>query len=467
MVKGKTKNALETGNHQHLRRRAGSNENMSTADSEDIPENMYKPEKYELDGWIHREKLAKIENEELQAAGINLAKARSRSRDALKTASRDRLRHDFANAEANTREEKRRKVSSPVPAQREEEQEGIEQESWDLRTPEEIEAEQSNSQSYVAPVLRKSGSRIPVLSPNTHSISPEPAEGTPLVQRKRTMSGNMPYDETSIKARTTSLNWNDENEDPTSVVTKKPISPTKVRQKSVSNSPASTSTQKSSVPRKISTTKPAAASSVGRPGTRGNDSERPKTAVNPPEGDPPWLADMYKPDPRLPPDQQIIPTLAKKQRQMEWEQNGMIPKTYDRDFTAMAVHEPDGNPAAQSVEPEIPIEKAQESESWPLKPLPDIRDSKEITTKPLTNSSPPATGGYSTMPKVSSPPMSISSPKIGSPPNTNVNVQSPKVSAVKKENGPQPMQQQPQPRPRLEDEDEKLEKKGCGCCIVM
>lgn len=34
--------------------------------------------------------------------------------------------------------------------------------------------------------------------------------------------------------------------------------------------------------------------------------------INRPEGEPPWLATMYKPDPHLPPDEQMLPTHAKR-----------------------------------------------------------------------------------------------------------------------------------------------------------
>ena len=46
---------------------------------------------------------------------------------------------------------------------------------------------------------------------------------------------------------------------------------------------------------------------------------------------------MYKPDPRLPPDQQIIPTHAKRQQQAQWSEAGAIPTTYDREFSPLAV----------------------------------------------------------------------------------------------------------------------------------
>src|SRR6202000_1552922 len=55
----------------------------------DIPEHMYRPTEDDPQRWIHRDKLAKIESEELQAAGINLAKAR---RTTSKSGQRDTSR---------------------------------------------------------------------------------------------------------------------------------------------------------------------------------------------------------------------------------------------------------------------------------------------------------------------------------------------------------------------------------------
>ena len=75
-----------------LYRHNASNGNVSShgVDS-DIPENMWKPEQEDPEGWIHRDKLAKIESEELQAAGINLANARRQySRSGRRGTSRDR-----------------------------------------------------------------------------------------------------------------------------------------------------------------------------------------------------------------------------------------------------------------------------------------------------------------------------------------------------------------------------------------
>ena len=57
------------------------------------------------------------------------------------------------------------------------------------------------------------------------------------------------------------------------------------------------------------------------------------------------------------------------------------------------------------------------------------------------------------MPKVASPPIGISSPKVG---------QSPRVS-----NTPGQQRLQEQKMNAMDVEEEDKESKGCGCCIVM
>lgn len=131
---------------------------------------------------------------------------------------------------------------------------------------------------------------------------------------------------------------------------------------------------------------------------------------------------MYKPDPRLPPDQQMLPTLAKKMQQEQWQKEGRSPTTYDRNFEPLAVHPNDVPPvppkAEEPAEPEPPVVEK------PKSPEP-------VPPRPNTST------GYSTMPKVQD------TPPLGLTPNPNWNP--PVVSA--------------QDRPKKE--------KGCGCCIVM
>jgi hypothetical protein len=145
---------------------------------------------------------------------------------------------------------------------------------------------------------------------------------------------------------------------------------------------------------------------------------------------------MYKPDPRLPPDQQMLPTHAKKMQQELWEKEGKTPTAYDREFAPLAVRSDESAPDVSSPEqeqtsaaPEDNTLTAEPTASWPLQ----SPRSPELVR--------PGTSGtnYSTMPKVqTAPPITM----------------------------PTPQRVQPALSPPPPKEDEKVEK-GCGCCIVM
>jgi hypothetical protein len=155
--------------------------------------------------------------------------------------------------------------------------------------------------------------------------------------------------------------------------------------------------------------------------------------MNRPEGDPPWLATMYKPDPRLPPDQQMLPTHAKKMQQEQWEKEGKTPTAYDREFAPLAVRpdDPVQVPAKEEKNEAATTDgdnlAAETTSPWPLQPPRSPEPAR------------PGTSGtnYSTMPKVQT------APQIALP--------------------TQRLQLNLPPEPQ---EDEKVEK-GCGCCIVM
>jgi hypothetical protein len=444
-----------------LYRNNASNGNISNADVDnDIPENMYKPDKDDLEGWIHREKLAKIESEELQAAGINLANARrGHSKSSRRDTSRGRRGEETPASER--REEKKPRLAEP--ALEEEEDDPA---NWDLRTPDEIAAEAAAlTQVYSQPMLRKSGSRIPVLTSSPNPVPIEHLERETPLPRKRTMSNSMSPDDslsiTKTRTRKGSVGSTPQVDEDASTPSK-PSSPTK-KSKPSTTSPPGTLTNRKTTPataaaaaaaqRKAST--PAkkeekAPASPPRPSTRGNDMERPRTAVNRPEGDPPWLATMYKPDPMLPPDKQIIPTHARRQQQAQWTEDGSVPKTYDRDFTPIAVHtEEELAKQHNSSNPQSPLNEKFElntgqNAAWPLKPMPIARSN---SGRPGTSGS--ITGSYSTMPKITSP--AIQSPRMGS------------ISSTKAAAPPPRFQEQRPAQP----EDDGTVKKGCGCCVVM
>lgn len=427
----------------------------------DVPENMYKPDE-DPEGWIHRDKLAKIESEELQAAGISLASARrGRSKSGRRDTSRSRKSEESSHSATNDRrEEKKPRLAEPV----EEEEADDGRADWDFRSPEEIAQESAAGQIYPQPTLRKSGSRIPVMTSSPHPIPSERLDRDTPLPRKRTMSNSMSPDDCLAvgKARRRGSKASQDGMDvavtPTPKaaprVASKPASPTKKQQTPPASSSARKTTpssiRKPSGPIKNGPLSPSGSVSQ-RPGTRSGELDRPKTAVNRPEGDPPWLATMYKPDPRLPPDQQIIPTHARRQQQAQWADDGSVPKTYDRDFTPLAVHEPEELTQRNSMTPASPTtdnEKPQEN-AWPLKPMSSVRST--ASGRPGTSGS--ITGGYSTMPKVQPSPVIQQSPRMGS-------LASPRIGAA-----PSRLQDH---RPPAEDEkDDGTVKKGCGCCVVM
>ncbi len=434
---------------------------------------MYKPAEDDPDGWIHRDKLAKIESEELQAAGLNLAKARRNpSKSGQRETSRGR-RSDDRNATDGRRvetEDLTRPRITEEPVEEAEEDERIE---WDLRTPEEIAADSTPSPMYSNPVLRKSGSKIPVLTSSPLPIPQQTIERDHPLARKRTISNSMnPEDGIPVlktrmrRGSTGSQPLLDEGDStlvttPTAakLLTPKTSSPTKSRSKTaaVQGSPPSTASGRktSGTARKTSTnTKPIGTPTPGqRPGTRSGELDRPRTAVNRPEGDPPWLATMYKPDPRLPPDEQIIPTHARRQQQAQWEGSGAVPTTYDRNFSPLAIHTANGqvkapSPVIPSAAPEPEKEGADEEggNPWPLKPTPSVRNSGTGSLRPGTGGS--TNGGYSTMPRVTN---QVQSPRMGS--ITSVPTQPPPRMQVQRMQDAEP--------------EEKVKEKSCGCCVVM
>lgn len=418
--------------------------------------------------WIHRDKLAKIEREELQQAGIQLPPIQVRTgskSSGRRTRSKDRYSNETNGTEQaepwpSHREEKRQRMAYDVAVEGEEGGDG-EPMNWDLRTPEEIAADSYEdagaSRFYKNLSLKKSSSRIPVLTSSPLPIPQEHLERETPLQRKRNASGSGGDEDGIAYTRTRNRSQSGASQvlldDPEGING----TPTPAGSRPGSKSNAQSSPTKAKAPikatgaRKTSATpgprkpsaghKPRTSSGTNnspgqRPVTKSSDN-RPSSAVNRPEGDPPWLATMYKPDPRLPPDQQILPTHAKKLQQEQWEKEGVYPTTYDREFAPLAVHTSDGlkSPSPPTREPE------KQGEEWPLKPAPKSPD--------LTHSARPSTSGtdhagYSTMPKVQS------TPPIGMAP-------SPKLVQ-------QPMRvQEPPPEEGLKQEKEK----GCGCCIVM
>ncbi|TVY76791.1 hypothetical protein Focb16_v007775 [Fusarium oxysporum f. sp. cubense] len=370
--------------------------------------------------WIHRDKLARIESEELQAAGIFVPRTRNHSKQ-RRDRSRSAMRRGTDASENGPRS---RKNSTAVEGRNPE----IAGESWDLRTPEEIAEEESNA--YFTSNSHKGGSRIPVAKTRPGSA--------------HMMKG---FDAMSV-------NSNHNNSLPAPKRTATDTSPKK----------GATGPRKTSGPSKTGT------AATGRPKTRsgsiGNSiSTRPSTRsgeLSPgnkaPEGDPPWMINSYKPDPRLPPDQQLLPTVARRLQQEKWEKEGKFGDVYDKDFRPLNDNElgkPDQLDQADKTEEtdEKQRETSPPEGEWPLK--------LEPTKSPTQRA-----GGYSTMPKISDKPQNspLPSPRTPLSPNAPNAPQAPAQEQSKPEPSTErPVQQHPQQPQPAEDDS----KGGCGCCVVM
>lgn len=358
--------------------------------------------------WIHRDKLARIESEELFAAGFVVPKGRSSSklrRDRSESAQGSdrglhRPRQDSATLEAV-------EPLSSTP-------------SWDLRTPEEIADAEANAYFMSTGA---GGSLIPVAKSSPAPISLDFLEkGSSAAKRYDGADDDSPsYAKTRSRSASASLRDTDYSSSTGGRMGKRSVtdtSPRKARKPSIS----------SSRPPTRSGTK----DSPSRPGTR---SGRKTSRAKHPEGEPPWMANTYKPDPRLPPDQQIPGAVARRLAQEQLEKDGAFGDAYDKDLRPLnknVLRKPEeGDP-----------EQNEGVDEWPLKPA--------VTTSPLLRNG----SMYSTMPKISD------KPQV-SPMTSPRPMQSPQMGS------PQIVQQS-QMQPLQMQEDVAEEKKGgCGCCVVM
>jgi len=371
--------------------------------------------------WIHRDKLARIESQELQAAGIVLPRTRAASKSSRRENSRDQQGNGLRSEQGG---QKRQRIE-PLPAEEETE----EFSGWDLRTPEEVADEQSPYQDMSGGL--KGVSRIPVLKTSPLPIPMEHLERDTPMRRKQSngwVGEEEPISYSKSRGRSQSIKVFED-------ISPNPATPTPISAKRnvTDNSPT-----KKVVPRKGSVSGTRASSAPQRPKTRSgpnqNTNQRPPTRsgelnnVKRPEGDPPWLASMYKPDPRLPPDQQLLPTVAKRLQQEQWEKEGKFGNAYDTSFRPLndeAFLQPEPIPQTIEMEEQKPEEQGTE---WPL---------RGAKSPALSTGRPGTAGGYSTMPKITGTPQGV---------------------------GPLPS---PKPPIQAQEPAEEPKKGGCGCCVIM
>ncbi len=416
--------------------------------------------------WIHRDKLLVIESQEMQEAGIKLPRTgrlgsksqrrREHSRDQYSNGLHD---HD---PDVSNMNEIHNQRFEPTPQQ--EQEEGPEEDpiNCDLRTSEEIAAQSHPGFStpiYRQPGLRSNSSRIPLPRDSPLPIPQEHIERSTPIPRKRGASANWSLgDENGIaygKVRRRSQSVGslillDEREPPRSSPTPamtfsgspdsastSPSKPRVVGKPGSSGSRRTSNAQRNTAnaqrPRNPSTPR---VTSGQRPKSRSGLESRPATAINRPEGDPPWLATMFKPDPRLPPEQQLLPTHAKKlqEEQQHREKERKSESEARKNFQPLAVHTHSGlQPPSPARSLRDQGEKGKETEpAWPLKVVP--KSPRENGSPGGVGSSPNA--GYSTIPRLRGTPQQSRAPS-------------------------------PKPMPQAMEVQDPPQEKSCGCCIVM
>ncbi|KAK3370099.1 hypothetical protein B0H63DRAFT_307376 [Podospora didyma] len=416
--------------------------------------------------WIHRDKLAKIENEELQAAGIFLPMPRERSRSKSQNRagrhdqSQDRVNGQGRGSGAVEQSTRSRKNSITSGEPRTPDVASVH--AWDLRLPEEA----ADEAYFISNGGVKGLSRIPVAKASPVPIPSEHLERDTLLIRKR--DSNSPDDDalTFPKTRARSGSTGNSLAKTTSNGTGPYLSAQQPRKTDASPKKAGIATGT----RRPSAVRPNGV--VGRPKTRGGPSKdstssgggttRPSTrsgerelsissSSKQMEGEPPWMVSAYRPDPRLPPDQQLLPTVARRLQQEKWEREGKFGNVYDREFRPLT-----DEGFLKPPELDAPMEKEAEKDEQAYDQM-DDHDQGDWPLKTESSKSPTLpgrVGSYSTMPKISDKPglSPLPSPRVPTQPQ-----QLPQPT-------PAPaVQRIPQPL----DEEQPQKKDGCGCCVVM
>ena len=476
--------------------------------------------------WIHRDKLAIIESHEMQEAGIKLPPQRQKS-----TGSRSRSRREKnksqdqgivmtdQDVEIPPQKERRiRRLESPM--RQDDGEKHTVANDFDIRTPEEIAADKymdtDSPTGHRQPQseVRKGSSRIPLPRSSPMPIPQEHIERDTPLPRKRGASGNYSagdengFSYSRVRSRNNSIGSaillddmeSHSNHTPTPAVNPTPLNeatPSKIQRPVSAQRPKSRSgldtTPLSQKPRLVSTsTTPSPrtpSSSTQRPKSRSGLEPRPATAINRPEGEAPWLATMYKPDPRLPPEEQLLPTHAKRLQQEQWEraqkesqqrvreleaqqrkQNSDDPLRA-REFSPLAEHTVNGlQPSSRDADKKSLQEEQQQSSpsEWPLT-QPNHRPRNPPPPAPAgagggLNANPAVIGdgnqhgGYSPMPRVKQ----GAGPLLGN------------ITEIRPGQRPiDPFERERMARRRdeekgiREDGTGKKKESGCGCCLVM
>ncbi|KAK4554866.1 hypothetical protein LTR86_008014 [Recurvomyces mirabilis] len=352
---------------------------------ESLPDNSPGEGNVDDSAWIHRDKLAQIEIQEMAEAGINVrqprrsgsaggeggakgrsSRSQSRSRKVVSREAQEEQMEEL-NGQYASFDDYRRKRVSTIPAADDLEREEEELHGYgtspvmenELRTPEEVASEQQQQPILQQQrVIRPSTSRIPISKIATVPVPQQVVERDSPLGRNRHGSGgwheNWDEGQYARRARGDSVgsqvlldeyeNGAQEGNSPTKARAPAKNTPTgrKASQTQSNSRPTSSHLVNGNTKNRTPSTPATTTTPSGRPVSRSGPGHksRPSTGhAHAPEGEAPWIASMYKPDPRLPPDQQMLPTHAKRLQQEQWEREGKVGSAYDRDFRVVGEKE--------------------------------------------------------------------------------------------------------------------------------
>ena len=435
----------------------------------------------ERSAWIHRDKLARIESREMAAAGFGLPRNPRSSRSGSRSASRSQSRNAASRSQTShlafPNEE-----TPKVPGFEEQSGAGANQDQDSDEYEERLREEpRMDRNMYSRSLPRSAVSRIPVAR-----ASPAPVAHS-LVERDsplpRSMSSPLGDSANSNRrSRSQSLGDPAMMVEPTSTRSAIPTKP-RPRSSHIQDSPGVTESPSLSqrttqsltaVSRAKAMNKAASGGSVGgktiprtaskarnpspkdspvRRPTSGSTRSRPTSFHMRPEGEAPWVATMYKPDPRLPPDQQMLPTHAKRAKQGGPDSADEAEKAYPLNIDSLSDEElakMGALPSPESAKKAEMLKSTQQGTGslpppWPLTSI-------KSDARSQTGSAKGTTGGYTITPKIAPP---IDPPRMPKSPTTQAQVTSSVNAGVQRV-------------PDLDEKDDgKKKKKGLACCIVM
>ncbi|KAF8251833.1 hypothetical protein K440DRAFT_637069 [Wilcoxina mikolae CBS 423.85] len=345
--------------------------------------------------WIHKDKLERIEIEELQRGG-DIGDSHSRP-------------STLRGGDEGRDHKQQYRLSLPVGC---DEDDGmLDPDFHEIRTPEE-QASDSSGHGSVRKNFRRnrSYSRIPLATVSPHPIPQQfIARTTPLPRTAVTPNGSddgrasishpSSLRKRSYSAGSAMMLDDRENSPPgaagTSASGAGTINNPKIRTSITSPTPRhKTASRTGSMAGKQRTrSNPQLAH---RPGTSASYATHasvsaPGSANKHPEGQPPWALSGYKPDPSLPPDQQIIPTLARRLQQDQWERDGVYASVYDKELRPLKVLSDDDKGESSHSHPD---DAPESTEEWPLKSSTEPSETRQQAE------SAPTDGGYRTVPSI-------------------------------------------------------------------